>query len=47
MNTRRILPSFGVLIALAVVAAGAVYFGAIPWALGRVIGATLNMFGLR
>jgi hypothetical protein len=42
----RLFPSFGILLTLAVCAAGIVYFGAIPWALGRVIGATLGMFGL-
>ena len=48
MSTRRrLVPSFGILLTLAVCAAGIVYFGAIPWALGRVIGATLGMFGLR
>jgi hypothetical protein len=43
----HVIPSFGVVLTLAVFAAGVIYFGAIPWALGRVIGATLAMFGLR
>jgi hypothetical protein len=47
MNTRsKLVPSFGVLIALGVVAAAIIYFGAIPWALARVIGAALGLFGL-
>jgi len=47
MSSRGVISSFGLFVMLAVFAAAIIYFGAIPWALGRVIGATLHMFGLR
>jgi hypothetical protein len=40
-------PSFGVLLVLAVGAFAAIYYGAVPWALGHAIDATLWVFGYR
>jgi hypothetical protein len=39
--------SFGVYLALAVGAFAAIYYGAVPWALGKTIDATLWFFGYR
>lgn len=41
------VPSFGVCVALAAGAFAAIYYGAVPWALGRAITATLWVFGYR
>jgi hypothetical protein len=41
------LPSFGIFVALAAGAIAAIYYGAVPWALHEVIGATLWVFGYR
>jgi len=40
-----IVPSVGVFLMLAVAACAAIYYGAVPWALGRAIGATLWLLG--
>jgi hypothetical protein len=41
------IPSLGVFVALAAIAVAAIYYGAVPWALHAVIGATLWVFGYR
>jgi hypothetical protein len=41
------VPSVGVFVALAAAAVAAIYYGAVPWALHAVIGATLWVFGYR
>jgi hypothetical protein len=43
----NLVPSLGVYLALAVVAVAVIYYGAVPWALGKAIGATLWLFGYR
>ena len=47
--TRRtsVAPSVGMFVALAIVASAVIYCGAVPWALSRVIGATLWPLGWR
>ena len=40
-----VVPSVGILLTLAVGAFAAIYYGAVPWALGRAIGATLWLLG--
>ena len=48
MTTRTsVAPSIGMFAALALAAFAAIYFGAVPWALRRVIGATLWLLGWR
>jgi len=51
MSTQASRASFvssaGILLMLAVGAFAAIYYGAVPWALGRAIGATLWMLGWR
>jgi hypothetical protein len=42
-----VIPSCGVFVVLAAGAFAVIYFGAVPWALGRAIGATLWMLGYR
>jgi hypothetical protein len=44
---RTFAPSFATFVALAAGACAAIYYGAVPWALGRAVGATLLMFGYR
>ena len=41
------LPSAGAFAALAIAAFAVIYYGAVPWALGRVIAATLWLLGWR
>jgi len=48
MTTRTsVVPSLGAFVALAIGAFAAIYYGAVPWALGRVIGATFWLLGWR
>lgn len=50
MSTRTrssVVPSAGAFLALAMIAYAAIYYGAVPWALGRVIGATFWLLGWR
>jgi hypothetical protein len=48
MSTRAsVAPSVGAFIALALAAVAAIYYGAVPWALGRAIGATFWLLGWR
>jgi len=48
MSTRAsLIPSVGAFVALAIGAFAAIYYGAVPWALGRVIGATFWLLGWR
>ncbi len=46
MTTRvSVVPSVGAFLALAIGAFAVIYYGAVPWALGRVIGATFWLLG--
>jgi hypothetical protein len=48
MSTRArasLFPPAGAFLALATAACAAIYYGAVPWALGRVIGATFWLLG--
>lgn len=47
MTRRSVFRSWGFLIAAAVIATAAIYYGAIPWALDRLIAAILWLFGYR
>lgn len=52
MTSRRTVapsfaPSFATFVALAGGACAAIYYGAVPWALARAVGAALWMFGYR
>ena len=48
MSTRAsVVPSVGVFIALAIGAFAVIYYGAVPWALSRAIGATFWLLGWR
>lgn len=48
MITRTTLvPSLGLYIALGIGAFAVIYYGAVPWALGKTIGATLWLLGWR
>jgi hypothetical protein len=48
MTTRTsIVPSVGAFLALAIGAFAVIYYGAVPWALGRVVGATFWLLGWR
>jgi hypothetical protein len=40
-----VVPSVGTFAALAIGALAVIYYGAVPWALGRVIGASLWLLG--
>lgn len=44
---RGFAPSFATLFVLAAGACAAIYYGAVPWALGRAVGATLWIVGYR
>ncbi|HEY3918752.1 MAG TPA: hypothetical protein VGL83_13220 [Stellaceae bacterium] len=44
---RTFAPSFAALLALAAGACAAIYYGAVPWALGRTVVATLWLLGYR
>jgi hypothetical protein len=47
-NTRAsLVPSVGAFLALAIGAFALIYYGAVPWALSRAIGATFWLFGWR
>jgi len=47
-RTRRsIVPSVGAFLALAIGAFAVIYYGAVPWALSRAIGATFWLLGWR
>jgi hypothetical protein len=46
MRTRvSVVPSVGAFLALAIGALAVIYYGAVPWALGRVINATFWLLG--
>ena len=48
MTTRTsVVPSISAFAAFAMIALAVIYYGAVPWALGRVIGATFWMLGWR
>jgi hypothetical protein len=50
MSTRTrasLVPSVGAFLALAIGAFAVIYYGAVPWALSRVIGATFWLLGWR
>ena len=48
MTTRTsVVPSLGAFAALAMLALAVIYYGAVPWALSRAIGATLWLLGWR
>jgi type VI protein secretion system component VasF len=50
MSTRTrtpVVPSLGAFVALAIIAFAGIYYGAVPWALSRVIGATFWLLGWR
>ena len=50
MTTRTrasLLPSVGAFVALAMIAFAVIYYGAVPWALSRVVGATFWLLGWR
>jgi hypothetical protein len=48
MSTRAsVVPSIGAFLALAIGAFAVIYYGAVPWALSRAIGATLWLLGWR
>lgn len=50
MSTRArpsIAPTVGAFLVLAVVVFAVIYYGAVPWALSRVIGATFWLLGWR
>ena len=48
MSTRTsLVPSVGAFLALAIAAFAVIYYGAVPWALSRAIGATFWLLGWR
>lgn len=50
MSTRTrpsLVPSVGAFLLLAIVAFAVIYYGAVPWALSRAIGATFWLLGWR
>lgn len=50
MSTRTrasLIPSVGAFVLLALAAFAVIYYGAVPWALNRVIGATFWLLGWR
>lgn len=50
MSTRArpsIVPTVGAFLVLAIVVFAVIYYGAVPWALSRVVGATFWLLGWR
>ncbi|HEY1502741.1 MAG TPA: hypothetical protein VGF92_00510 [Stellaceae bacterium] len=49
MSTRApsLIPSVGTFLALALGVFAVIYYGAVPWALSRAVGATFWLFGWR
>jgi len=45
MTRALVLPSIGGFVALAIAALAVIYYGAVPWALSRVIDATIWLLG--